>query len=186
MLEQQALFERQDASEHCEGATVTGEREVAEDVLETEPTVESPSSVVLTGDLGSGQQHVFFRASGQQSARQGATEAMPLSVRSDVQLGELEVVGQNCVDVLVAFSRTTQAVADLLIPPLVGRSTISVGNRHERALGCGQDCADTAPARPKDVLGPHRRAVVLGALRVAHRLDVDRQRFRQSSADFLG
>lgn len=173
-------------AEYGEGPAVAREREVSEDVLEAESTVEAPCSVALACDFRRRQQHTSFGPTCEQAACHRGSEAVPLCARRDMKLGELEVVRQNGVDVVLASAGSAKAVAHLLVPPLVPCTVVPVRDRDEGRLRCREYCADATPSRTKNVLGPHRGTVVLRALWVSHCLDVDRQRLGEASSDFLG
>ena len=173
-------------TENCERSSVAREGEVAEYVPETETSVQAPRAVVLVLHFRSGQQHAAFRAAPKESARECATESVSLCMWGHVQLGQFEIVREDRVDVLVIGAGSTQTVPDLLVPPLMPSTLVPVRDGDQWGVGRGQDCTDSAPSGSEDVLGPHRGAVILRALRVTHCLDVDRQRFGKATTEFSG
>jgi hypothetical protein len=99
----------------------------------------------------------------------------------NVQLGELEIAGHQRIDPGAIGPNALQAGDHLLLPPLVGRAAIAVGDPEQwrgrklartRAVHHGHGL----PAGPAGVLQPHRRALVLGPARIPHRVYVHGER----------
>ena len=147
--------ERQLPAEHGERAEVAGEAVVAQHVPETEAPVQLPGPAGwLVAVLGGGQQHPGLPGSGQQGPQQALAESATLGVRTDVQLGELEVVLQP---ELLARAGVPQPAADLLEPPLSGSAGVAVGDAEQRVRVSPASRRRTSPA------GAGGRATACGA-----------------------
>src|ERR1700677_478745 len=129
----------------------------------------------------------------------------------NVQFGQLEIAVHQRGDLLWRRAAALQAQDDLLLPPLTWRPGVAVGHPEQRCVAqfsswwrmlagtfgfpghlsffsyctfLGARCSDSGhslPAASTDVLEPHCGALILGAARIPHRVDIDSQRVTETA-----
>ena len=122
---------------------------------------------ILDGRVG----YVRLGSIGEEAACQRLTETSTLGAGVDMQFRQLEIIAHQTGAFIAWESDSVQSPHDLLLPPLIRRALIAVGDsQHGRGSqllsggnfpcpGFGLDGRHCSPAPPAGVVNPHRRTL---------------------------